>query len=75
MVEKIGVAIMTNEQLDSIQRLRDGLKFHDYFGHARDDAQVYVTKGEILYEFASLEGEGALRLGDLRNILVVLESM
>lgn len=65
---------MSPEVQRSLRQLKEGLEFHDHFGPASDDEQIFVSKGDTLYEFASLEGEGALRLGDLRNILTLLES-
>ena len=53
------------------QKLKDALASHDSFGAVPDDKQIYVCYRDTLYEFA-YEG-GALKLGDLRDILRELE--
>lgn len=56
----------------SARKLKEGLAHHDYFGPIGDDSQIYTSRrGEILYEFAC--EEGALQLGDLRNLLSFFE--
>jgi hypothetical protein len=63
--------ILSPEQLEAINTLREGLQFHDHFGPASDDKHIYVIKGESLYEFASLSSDRVLCLGTLRDLLSI----
>ena len=63
---------LNDEQVRALTVLKKGLHFHDHFGPAADDKQIYVTKGDTLYEFASLTDDLVLRLGHLRAIASIL---
>ncbi len=60
---------LTEEQVQALQRLREGLAFHDSFGAIPDDSAVYLDGGS-LYELPYGKGKNSrqLSLGDLRDL-------
>jgi hypothetical protein len=62
--------------LNSVQRLKEGLAHHDSFGAQPDDCTVMIyADNYTLFELPYGDGEtsGQFALGDLRNILTLLE--
>lgn len=57
------------------ERLKQGLEHFDRYSPAPpDDCNILADNVDCLYEFAVAE-EDCLRVGDLRNILTILEAL
>jgi len=61
--------MITTTQLKAVQKLKNGIAFHDSFGAVPDDCGVMIEGPDSFYELADEFKDGRLQLGHLRDIL------